>query len=80
MNDLSQKDLDIIQNSLDAFNANFEPIVIKKFGKTYFTFRESDMTHENWHNEWVDSTCSIYHIEGWLQGCVKALYKIVSPL
>lgn len=66
---LTSREQGIIENNLKAFNNYFLGVSIKKSGRSYFVFQNS--------NDFIYCCTNIHTLNGWLYGAIQAKNRII---
>ena len=77
MKELNEKELNIIERNLKAFQFNFtDEIKILKFNRHYYIFKAEEINEQ--YSNYIRVTDNINYINGWLYGAVQANCKMVQ--
>ena len=75
---MTKKQIEIIEDNLRAFKANFEyiEIVEEDYGKGFYVYTSQE---EKEQGSWTQYCYDIDYLNGWLYGCVQGVNGIIKP-
>lgn len=79
MEDITKKQMEVINDNLRAYKNNFGYIEIVKedYGKGFYVFTNQERKEQG---SWTQYCYNIDYLNGWLYGAVQAINGIMKPI